>query len=110
MYQEDIDRQLDLYERGRVLRTIPPDAWEIIKDTVHSYTDDLDQQVRGILPGDPSVVASHAALYAMSAFEDYFLKDIEAAMNFAVHPSDELKQYLSGVRESLDVLKAQGVE
>ena len=108
IYQDDIDRQLDLYERGRLLRTIPVDAWQIIKDTIHSYTEDLDQQVRHLSPGDPSVVSAQAALYAMSSFEEFFLQDTSAVMEFAVHPSPELNQYLLSARESLDVLKAQG--
>lgn len=109
VYQDEMDRQLDLYERGRVLRTMPSEAWQIIKDTIHSYTEDLDQQVRRIAPGDSSVVPSQAALYAMNSFEEFFLQDTQAAIEFAVHPSPELSEYLVGVRESLDVLKAQGV-
>ena len=109
VFQDDIDRQLDLYERGRVLRTMPSDAWQIIKDTIHSYTEDLDQQVRRTQPGHPGVIAGQAALYAMNSFEEFFLQDTEAAMEFAVHPSPELNQYLLGARESLDVLKAQGI-
>jgi hypothetical protein len=108
LYFDDIDRQLDVYERGRVLRTIPLDAWQVIKDTIHSFTEDMDTQLRHISPGDPSVVPSQAALYAMTSFEEFFLQGVEAAMEFAVHPSPELNQYLLGARESLDVLKAQG--
>lgn len=108
VFHDDIDRQLDLYERGRVLRTIPSDAWQIVKDTIHSYTEDLDQQVRRTQPGHPGVIAGQAALYAMSSFEEFFLQDTEAAMEFAVRPSPELNQYLTSARESLDVLKAQG--
>ena len=108
VYQDEIDRQLNTYERGRILRTIPSDAWQIVKDTIHSYVEDLDQQVRTLRPGDPSVVPSQAALYAMSAFEEFFLQDTGAAMEFAVHPSPELNKYLISARESLDVLKAQG--
>ena len=109
VYQDEIDRQLNTYERGRILRTIPSDAWQIVKDTIHSYVEDLDQQVRTLRPGDPSVVPSQAALYAMSSFENYFLEDTQAAMDFSVHPSSDLVQYLQNARESLDVLKAQGV-
>lgn len=109
VYQDEMDRQLDIYERGRVLRTIPSDAWQIVKDTIHSYVEDLDTQVRNIPPGDPSVIPSQAALYAISQFENFFLQDTNAAMKLAVRPSPELTQYLLEVRESLDVLKAQGV-
>jgi hypothetical protein len=107
-YQDDIDRQLDVYERGRLLRTVPTDAWQIVKDTIHSYVEDLDTQVRHLIPGEPSIVAAHAALYAMSSFEEFFLQDTEAAMELAVHPPPELSRYLLSARESLDVLKAQG--
>jgi len=109
VYQDEMDRQLDVYERGRVLRTIPSDAWQIVTDTIHSYVEDLDRQVRHVAPGDPSVVPAQAALYAMSSFEDFFLQDTGAAMEFAIHPSPELNKYLLSARESLDVLKAQGV-
>jgi hypothetical protein len=109
LYTDEIDCQLDMYERGRVLRTIPSDAWQIIKDTIHSYTEDLDQQVRHIPPGDASVIASQSALYAMNSFEEFFLQDTASAMDFAVHPSPELNQFLTSAHESLDVLKAQGI-
>jgi hypothetical protein len=109
VYQDEMDGQLDLYERGRVLKTVSVEAWQIIKDTIHSYTENLDQQVRRIPPGDPSVIAAQSALYAMSAFENFFLQDTEAAMECSSRPSPELKQYLLHARDSLDVLKAQGV-
>ena len=108
VFQDEMDRQLDVYERGRVLRTVPTDAWQIVKDTIHSYVEDLDRKVRHLPPGDPSVVPEQAALYAISSFEDFFLQDTSSAMEFAVHPSPELTKYLLGARESLDVLKAQG--
>jgi hypothetical protein len=108
VYQDEIDRQLDVYERGRVLKTIPVEAWQIIKDTIHSYTEDLDAQLRRIQPGDPSVIASQAALYAANELEEKFLQDTEAAMEFSTRPSAELKQYLMHARDSMDVLKQQG--
>jgi len=109
VYQDDIDRQVDIYERGRILRTIPTDAWDIVKDTIHSYVEDLDAQVRHIVPGDPSVVAAQASLYALSTFAEFFLQDTEAAMELAARPSKELTDYLLSARESMDVLKAQGI-
>ena len=105
---ELIDRQMDLYERGRILKSgVSPEAWEIIFDTVHSYTEDFDQQVRSISPGDPSVLPAQAALYAMNKFETFFKQDTVAAMEFASHPPEEFRQQLYGVREASDVLKAQ---
>ena len=84
IYQDDIDGQLDVYERGRALRTIPVEAWQIIKDTIHSYTEDLDKQVRHLPPGDPSVIAAQSALYAMSAFEEFFLMELQPIKLFLV--------------------------
>lgn len=108
VYQEEIDRQVDVYEKGRILRNVPTEAWEVIKATIHSYVEDLDKQVRHIQPGDPSVIASQAALYAMTQFEEFFLSDINSAMDFAVHPTEELRKYMAGYIDSIDVLKAQG--
>ena len=108
LYPEELEGRMDLYERGRILRTVPDQAWEIIFDTVHSYVDGLDQRHRDLLPGDPAIVASHAGLSVMSQFETFFKQDLESAMEFAAHPDKEFSSYLSRVRDSLDVLKQQG--
>lgn len=107
-YTDDIERKLEFYERGLVLRTIPTDAWEIIKDTLHSYVEDIDQQVRKLRPGDPTLIAQHASLYVACELEEKFLQDTEVAVEFSNHPSEDVKEYLMGVRESRDVLKQQG--
>jgi hypothetical protein len=105
VYQDEMEQNMDVFERGRILKTVPHDAWEIIKDTIHAYVEDLDRQVRELKPGDQSVMASQAALYALHTFETFFLHDTEAAIEFSTHPSQEFKDYLYGVRESMDVLK-----
>jgi hypothetical protein len=106
-YPDELESKIDVYERGRVLRTVPDQAWDIIFDTVHSYVDSIDQQHRNLPPGDSSVVASHAGLSVMSQFEQFFKEDLENAMDFAAHPDEEFTKYLSGFRDRLDVLKQQ---
>ena len=107
IYPDELEGKIDVYERGRILRTVPDQAWDIIFDTVHSYVDGIDQAHRSLAPGDPSVVASHAGLSVMSQFETVFKQDLENAMEFALHPDKEFTQYLSGFRDKLDVLKQQ---
>jgi len=106
-YPDELEGRMDLYERGRILRTVPDQAWDIIFDTVHSYVDGLDQHHRDLLPGDPAVVATHAGLSVMSQFETFFKQDLKSAMEFAAHPDKEFSDYLLGARDRLDVLKQQ---
>jgi hypothetical protein len=108
VYQDEMEQLATKYERGRILRTVPSDAWEIIKDTVHAYVEDLDNQVRNIQPGDPIVISSQAALYAMDKFESFFVQDLESAMEFSINPSKQFREYLFEVRDKLDVIKHQG--
>lgn len=107
IYPDELEGKIDVYERGRILRTVPDQAWDIIFDTVHSYVDGIDRDHRALPPGDPAVVASHAGLSVMSQFETFFKQDLENAMEFALHPDKEFTQYLSGFRDKLDVLKQQ---
>ena len=105
--QEILDRQLDCYERGRVLKSgVTPQAWEVIYDTIHNYVEDVDQQTRNLRPGSPEIVAVHAALYALDQFEHFFKQDLEEAMEFSLRPPEEFKEHLSGVRKDSDVLAA----
>lgn len=105
----DIDNDLRLYELGRTLRpVVNSPAWEIIMDTIESYVEDLDTQVRKLVPGSPEVVPSHAALYALAEFATHFKDDVERAVAFANNPSPEVTQELLGTREASDVLKAMG--
>lgn len=107
---EDIETELRLYEFGRTLRpvVISP-AWEILVDTIKSYVEDADLQVRKLVPGDPSVVASQAALYALDQFFTKFQEDVKRAVDFAAHPSQEITNFLLGVRDDSDVLKQQNL-
>jgi hypothetical protein len=109
IYQDEMESKIDVFERGRVLKTCPQDVWEVIKDTIHSYVEDANEQVRNIQPGDPSVTAAQASLYALSKFERFFLEDTKAAMEFSTNPSEEFLKYLYTVRDSLDVIKHQGL-
>ena len=108
VYTDELEEKLDVYERGRVLRTVPNDAWEIIFATIHSYVEDADLQVRDLRPGDPGVIAAQASLYAMNKFETFFRQDTEAAMQFSEKPPKEFTEYMYQVRDRLDVLKQQG--
>lgn len=109
-YLDEMEPKVEIFERGRILKTCPSDVWEVIKDTIHSYVEDLDQQVRNTQPADPSVIAVQAALYAMNKFEVFFLEDTESAINFASNPPEDFRKYLFGVRDQLDVIKHQGEE
>lgn len=103
----DIANELQLYELGRKLRIVyNSPAWEIITDTIQSYVDNLDYQVRNLLPGSPEVAASHAALYALDQFAKNFQEDVKRAVEFSNNPSPEVREALLGFRDSSDVLKA----
>ena len=105
VYLDEMELQMDVFERGRILKTVPHDAWEIIYATIHEQVEGVNRQVRKLPPGDPSIVAAQASLYALSSFEENFKQGMEEAMTFATHPTPEFKQYLYGVRESMDVQK-----
>ena len=105
-----LEQDLKLYERGIELRPLVNSPnWETVLDTIQAYVDDVDQQVRYLLPGDPAVIAAHAALYALNDFAVKFKQDIERAVDFANQPNDEVRNYLFGVREVLDVSGAMGL-
>ena len=42
IYQDEMESKIDVFERGRVLKTCPQDVWEVIKDTIHSYVEDAN--------------------------------------------------------------------
>lgn len=95
------------YEMGRKWRAIyHSPAWELLLDTLKSYVDDADYQVRKLPPGDPSVIAAHAALSALNDMVEKFELDIKSWVEFADNPSPEFVEYITGVRNSSDVLKA----
>jgi hypothetical protein len=108
-FLDQVENDLSLFELGRQLRMIVnTPAWEIVLDTLNSYVEDADKQVRKMLPGSPEVMAAQAALYALDNLSTKFKEDIERAVNFANNPSDEVKQYINGTRDANDVAKAMG--
>ena len=108
-FLDQVENDLALFELGRQLRVIVnTPAWEIVLNTVDRYVDDLDQQVRKLPPGDTTVISAQAALYALDQFATKFKEDINRAVNFANHPSEEIREYLNGTRDANDVAKAMG--
>jgi hypothetical protein len=104
---DQIEPELNLYERGRMLRTtINTPGWETVLETIHSYVEDIDRQMRAIPVGDPSVVPSHAALFALDKFETYFKQDISNAIEVSENPSEDLQHYLIESKDRFDVRKA----
>lgn len=104
---EAVEQELDLYEKGRILKAVSPDAWGIIFDTIREYAEAATRDLKKLTPGDPAVPAAHAAWYALQDFAEKFPQDIQSAANAAANPSPQLRKYVNGVRESLDVLKMQ---
>jgi hypothetical protein len=107
---DQIENELTLFERGRILRAVSPDAWEIIFDTIRQYAEAATLDLRRLTPGDPSVPTAHAAWYALNSFAEKFPQDIQNSLDFAAKPSDSLKKYINGVREASDVIVMQGQE
>ena len=106
------EQDLQWYEFGRKMRgfVLSP-YWKDLTDFIDTYVDDVDGQLRVIPPGDPTVIASQAALYALNEFATKFKEDVEKAVAYADNPSVELKTYIAGVRNSSDVMKVwDGVE
>ena len=107
---EGLDNDLDLYERGGMLRSVVnTPTWEIIIDTLKAYKESARDELMRLLPGDPTVPTAHAATYAVEDLFFKFQQDINKAIDFASHPSEEFMQHLSGVRESSDVAKQMGI-
>ena len=103
-----LENDLRLYQLGRELRPmVNSPSWEILTDTMKSYVEDVDEHHRKLEPGDPNIIASHAALYAIDQFVTKFKADIERAVDFANAPSQEVLEYAHEVRKANDVLAAQ---
>lgn len=100
--EEDVLR----YEMGRKWKAIyHSPAWELILQTMQSYVDDADYQVRKLPPGHVNVVPAHAALSALNDMVEKFELDVKSWVEFSDEPSPEFTEYLLGVRNSSDVLK-----
>lgn len=108
VYTDELEGSLDLFERGNILKSVPSNAWEVIYDTIHEIVQDVVDQHSNMLPGDPSVVASHAAVYVLTGFEKHFKDAMDSAMAFAAKPPKEFLEFMYQVRDRLDVLKQQG--
>lgn len=105
-----LENDLRLYQKGIELRPLVNSPnWETVLEVIQQYVDDVDTQVRYIPPGDSTVVAAHAALFALNDFAIKFKQDVESAVDFANQPNDEVRNYLFGVRDVLDVATGQGV-
>ena len=106
----DIQEELDLYEKGRMLRTIvSTPAWKLVIQALEDYRDKADQDLRDLPPGDPTVPTAHAAVSALDSVVAHFQQDINHAVDFAAKPSQEVSNYLKGAGRVLDVSKATGM-
>lgn len=103
----NLDQDVSTYEFGRKVRGIVVSPhWPDLLEVIDSYVMDMDHQVRNLVPGDPTVIASQAALYALNQFAVKFKQDMEGAVNFASNPPEEFVQAMMGVVEASDVAKA----
>ena len=103
----NLDQDLRTYEFGRKVRAIVVSpTWPDLLEVVDSYVLDMDDQVRNLIPGDPTVIASQAALYALHQFAVKFKTDMENAVGFAANPPDEFMRALMEVKDASDVSKA----
>ncbi len=108
---EDVEQELEIYERGRQLRTVyNTPAWETIIGALEDYRDKAKQELVNLPPGHPAVVTAHAAASALDDTVAKFKMDIANAIETAAKPSAELTSYLTGVVQSLDVARAIGQE
>lgn len=109
MVFEDIEQELEVYERGRQLRLVyNTPAWETIIGALEDYRDKAKQELVDLPPGHPSVVTAHAAASALDDTVAKFKMDIANAVQTAATPSAELISYLSGAIQSMDVARAIG--
>lgn len=106
MWDEQVEQELEAYEKGRQLKTlVHTPGWEIVVDMLKSYRDKAFDQLTSLIPGDPSVPTAHAAASALKQQFEYFMADLDNAIKVASNPSEELRNSLMEYRESVDVLK-----
>lgn len=108
---EEIENELELYERGRQLRIVyGTPVWETIIGALEDYRDKAKQELINLPPGHSSVITTHAAASALDDAVVKFKMDIKNAVDTAAKPSVELTAYLTGVIENMDVARAIGQE
>ncbi len=106
VFDENIEREVAAYEKGRQLRTIMNSpGWEVLLDTLKAYRDEAADRLLDMDPGDPNVLTAHAAASALRQQFAFLQADLDNAVKVASSPSPELTQYLVEYRDSLDILK-----
>ena len=104
MIDEQMEDELDFYERGRLLKTtVNTPGWKEVLAAVKSYVDDMEDQLRSMPVGDPNIIPAHAGVHVMSEFYRKFQEDINRAVQVAESPTPELLEYLSQARRKFDV-------
>ena len=105
----ELDGQLDQYEKGRKLRKFVQDPdWELVVQVLRDYYENANDALNDLPPGHPRVMEAHAASSATKQVYVRFQEDINSAVNFANNPPEELKNRIFGIRKSLDVASAMG--
>ena len=104
---DELDRQFDVYEKGRRLRMlVHSPEWEIVVQVLQDYRDKARDAVIALPPGHEGVMLAHAAASATNDVFERFQEDIKNAVYAAEHPTDELRDYIFGVRKDMDVKSA----
>lgn len=102
-----LENGLDLYEKGRKLRkfVLDPD-WELVVQVLRDYRDKYRDALVALPPGDNQVPLAHAASSASNDLFEYFQQSINAAVDYANKPPEELKNHIHGIRKAVE--QAQG--
>jgi len=104
---DNLAQQFDVYEKGRRLRMlVHSPEWEIVVQVLQDYRDKARDALIYLPPGDPNAMLAHAAASATNDVFERFQEDIKNAVYAAEHPSDELRDYIFGVRKDMDVKSA----
>jgi hypothetical protein len=103
----NLENDLRTYEFGRKVQAVVISPhWPYLLEVIESYVQDMDDQVRNLVPGDPAVIAAQAALYALNQFAVKFKEDMESAVEFASHPPAAFLQALMEVKDASDVARS----
>jgi hypothetical protein len=95
---EDDRAELDLWEKGRELQSIVNTrGFDILLETLQAYVDKANVSLISMAPGDPDVVAAHAAVSAANQLVSYFKQDINAAVE-ASHKSPAALKRAAGIQ------------